>query len=112
MIGPAATIAERVGHVVLAVDGVAGLHAGTFGEVATYLPGRRVVGVRIGERGVEVHVVVHLGTDVGRVARAVQLAALSQWDRPMPCTVVVEDVVAASAVGVTDDVNAQEGSQT
>lgn len=39
------TPADRVAEAVLAVPGVAGLNGGAFGEVATYLPGRRVVGV-------------------------------------------------------------------
>lgn len=36
---------------------VAALSPGLLGEVATYLPGRRVVGVRVEEDRVEVHVI-------------------------------------------------------
>lgn len=93
MIGSSA-VADRVREAVLAVEGVAGLHAGTFGDVATYLPGRRVSGVRTGKAGVEVHVVVYLDADVRYVAHAVRAAAVAQLERPLPCTVVVEDVVA------------------
>ncbi|MFH5821108.1 hypothetical protein [Georgenia sp. AZ-5] len=50
--------ADAVAAAVLAVPGVARLHTGAFGEVGTYLPGRRVAGVRIRPDGVEVHVVV------------------------------------------------------
>ena len=93
MIGSSA-VADRVREAVLAVEGVAGLHAGTFGDVATYLPGRRVSGVRTGKAVVEVHVVVYLDADVRYVAHAVRAAAVAQLERPLPCTVVVEDVVA------------------
>lgn len=43
--------AERIAAAVLAVPGVVGLHDGAFGEIATYLPGRRVPGVRIDPEG-------------------------------------------------------------
>ncbi|MFD4183444.1 hypothetical protein ACFWPB_20405, partial [Rhodococcus sp. NPDC058514] len=39
--------ADLIADAVLAVPGVAGLHGGMFGEVATYLPGRRVLGVAL-----------------------------------------------------------------
>ena len=39
--------ADVVAAAVRSVPGVAGLHAGMFGEVGTYLPGRRVAGIRI-----------------------------------------------------------------
>ncbi|WP_205739614.1 hypothetical protein [Georgenia sp. SYP-B2076] len=63
-------LADAVAAAVLAVPGVARLHAGAFGEVATYLPGRRVPGVRIGPGGVEVHVVVD--------------QAVLDWQVPLP----------------------------
>ena len=40
-------LADSIAAAVLAVPGVAALHPGMFGEVGTYLPGRRVTGVRI-----------------------------------------------------------------
>ena len=48
--------AERLAAAVLAVPGVAALHPGMFGEVGTYLPGRRVAGIRITDNVVDVHV--------------------------------------------------------
>ncbi len=42
---------------VQAVADVTAMHGGVAGEVATYLPGRRVAGVRIDDNRVEVHVV-------------------------------------------------------
>ena len=52
------TTADEIAAVALAVPDVTRLHAGRFGEVATYLPGRRVTGVKIGDDLIEVHVVV------------------------------------------------------
>jgi hypothetical protein len=86
----APTPAEVVAAAVLAVPGVVRLHGGRFGGLATYLPGRRVIGVRIDEHGTEVHVVV--STDVppvdtaGRIMRAVSAIA------PMPVRVHIEDI--------------------
>ncbi|WP_221934933.1 hypothetical protein [Georgenia yuyongxinii] len=60
-------LADAVAAAALAVPGVARLHAGALGEAATYLPGRRVPGVRIRPGGVEVHVVVDRAVMHGRV---------------------------------------------
>lgn len=82
--------AEIVAAAVLAVPGVVRLHGGRFGELGTYLPGRRVTGVRIDDEGTEVHVVVSDRVPVpqtaGRVQRAVSAIA------PMPVRVHVEDI--------------------
>lgn len=89
-------LAEVVRDAVLAAPGVVALHAGPFGEVGTYLPGRRVAGVRITEEEVEVHVVAALGQPVALTSAAVMtaLSDLPAWtglaDRP--AHVVVEDV--------------------
>lgn len=78
---PSAHLVETLAAAVLATPGVAGLHGGRFGEVGTYLPGRRVVGVRLdagrgpgdrpGRGTVEVHVVVEPSSlpGVGDVVR-------------------------------------------
>lgn len=60
---------------VLGVEGVAALHGGMFGEAATYLPGRRVLGVQLTEHTAEVHLVVRYGRDVHAVAAAVRAVA-------------------------------------
>jgi hypothetical protein len=52
-----AELAEAVAAVVRSVPDVHDLHGGAFGEVATYLPGRRVQGVRLTDDGVELHIV-------------------------------------------------------
>jgi hypothetical protein len=91
LVGPEPTsLAEQVEAVVLALPGVARLDGGRFGGLGTYLPGRRVTGVRIDENGTEVHVVVSgiepVPVTAGRVQRAVSAIA------PMPVHVHVEDI--------------------
>jgi hypothetical protein len=56
-------LAERVAAAVAAHPAVAGLHGGTYGSVTTYLPGRKLVGVRIGEDDEPVEVAVVLRSD-------------------------------------------------
>jgi hypothetical protein len=84
------TPAEAVAAAVLAVPGVVRLHGGRFGELGTYLPGRRVTGVRIDDEGTEVHVVVSDLTPVPQTAARVQRAVSAI--APMPVRVHVEDI--------------------
>ena len=69
-----AALAERVAAAVTAHPSVAGLHGGAYGAVATWLPGRRLVGVRIGEgeEPVEVAVVLHPDRPIPDVVRALR----------------------------------------
>lgn len=67
-------LADLVAAAVLSVPGVAGLHTGSFGEVATYLPGRRVNGVRLREDATEVHVTLLYGTPVLDTAEKIRSA--------------------------------------
>jgi len=83
--------AERIAAAVTAVKGVAGLHAGMFGEVATYLPGRRVSGIRIGADRVDVHVSLALDAPVRSTATAIQRAVAEIAD--LPVDVTVEDLL-------------------
>jgi len=93
---PGPDLAEVVRDAVLSAPGVVSLHAGPFGEVGTYLPGRRVAGVRTADEEIEVHVVAALGTPVPHVAAGVRqaLAALppAAGLGGRPVHVVVEDV--------------------
>lgn len=73
MTGPT-TIADTVAGIARAVPGVAGLHPGMFGEVATYLPGRRVTGVRVHDDQIDVHISVSGETGIRQVAAAVRSA--------------------------------------
>ena len=85
-------IEDIVAQTVLATPGVAALHAGTFGEVATYLPGRRVAGVRTLDDGYDIHVVTAWGHPVMATADAVRQAV--QRVAPGRVDVTVEDVAA------------------
>jgi len=87
---PAESAADRVAAAVLAVPGVTGLHAGSWGEVGTYLPGRRVDGVRLRDDSTDVHITVAMGSVVADVARAVRAAVADLVTTPV--AVVVEDV--------------------
>jgi hypothetical protein len=81
---------EVVTAAVLAVPGVLRMHGGRFGELGTYLPGRRVIGVRIDDAGTEVHVVVSDVAPVHETAARVQRAVSAI--APMPIHVHVEDI--------------------
>ncbi|WP_338887993.1 Asp23/Gls24 family envelope stress response protein [Rhodococcus sovatensis] len=84
-------ISEVIADAVLATSGVAGLHGGMFGEAATYLPGRRVSGIRISDDGVEVHVTVAAGNSIRETADAIRTAVSALSNGPVHVT--VEDVV-------------------
>jgi hypothetical protein len=56
-------LAEKVAAAVAAHPAVAGMHGGIYGSVTTYLPGRKLVGVRIGDGDEPVEVAVVLRPD-------------------------------------------------
>lgn len=66
---------DAVRDAVRAVPGVAGLHGGRFGEIATYLPGRRVAGIRSDGSGLDIHVVLYAGADIRGTAEEIHRAA-------------------------------------
>jgi uncharacterized alkaline shock family protein YloU len=78
----------------LACDGVAGLRGGRFGDVATYLPGRRIDGVRLRPEGVTVAVAVHFGQSVFAVAEVIR-AVVRDVIGDVNVDVTIDDVVAA-----------------
>ena len=82
--------AEAVATAALAVPGVNALHAGVLGEVATYLPGRRINGVRLRDDSCEVHIVLDWGSPVVSTADAVRVAVETLVSGPVDVT--VEDV--------------------
>ncbi len=87
-------LADRVAAAVRDVAGVAGLHTGAFGEVATHLRGRRVEGVQIRADHCAVHVVLYWGVPVLEAADRVRSAV---W--PLVGTrvdVTIEDVIPES----------------
>ncbi|WP_219415429.1 hypothetical protein [Pseudonocardia nigra] len=69
-----AALAERIAATVTAHPAVARLDGGMFGAVATYLPGRRLTGVRVGEgdEPVEVGVVLYLDRPIPDVVRSLR----------------------------------------
>jgi hypothetical protein len=89
----AATVAETadlVAEVVRSVPGVADLHTGSFGEVATYLPGRRVPGVRLTPTAVFVHLVGLYPATVAEIDGAVR-AAVAPDLAGLPLMITIED---------------------
>ena len=89
--GDRSALIDSIAGVVSGIDGVAGLHGGMFGEAASYLPGRRVAGIRLGEHGTEVHVSLLYGHPLRLTAEAVRDAVAELTSGPVHVT--VEDVV-------------------
>ena len=84
--------AERVAQAVERVPTVARLSAGSTGaEVATYLPGRRVRGVRVGDGTVEVHVVARWPAVLPELGEAVR-SAVAPLVGGRPVEVVIDDL--------------------
>ena len=74
------TLADLLAAGILAVPGVAGLHAGRYGEVALLYPRHRVNGLRRTPSALEVHLVV----DLARPRPLAEVAAkvrdvVAQW---------------------------------
>jgi hypothetical protein len=92
------TLAERVAAAVRAHPSVAGLHGGTFGDLATHLPGRRLVGVRLGAAGdpVELGVVLRLDRPIPGVVRSLR-RLVSGLCAGAPVDITVGDVVVPGA---------------
>lgn len=91
--------AEAVAAAAAACEGVHALTRGSdVVEIATYLPGRRVLGVRVSPGRAEVHIVARYGVNVVEVAdrvRAAVLAAVKDDTGPSPqVDVYVVDVQA------------------
>ncbi|MBA3488804.1 MAG: Asp23/Gls24 family envelope stress response protein [Longispora sp.] len=74
----------------MAVPDVVRLHAGRFGEVATYLPARRVTGIKLGEDLIEVHVVVAGQVPIRVTAQLIHAAVATLVATPVH--VYVQDV--------------------
>jgi hypothetical protein len=74
--------ADRIATAVQAARHIAGLDSGRYGEIATYLPGRRVNGVRIRPESVTIGVIGRYpatATDIDACVRA----AVGPLDRPL-----------------------------
>lgn len=90
--GDQGRLADAVAAAALAVPGVVDLHTGAFGEVATYLVGRRVPGVQIRPQGCAVHLVLAWGAPVLATADLVRAAVEPLVGTPVDIS--VEDVLA------------------
>lgn len=86
--------ADAIAAAVLAVPGVAGLHGGTFGEIATYLPRRRVAGVRETPDAIEVNVTLRWRSSLRATTEAARAAvAALPVAAGRPVHVVIRDLV-------------------
>jgi hypothetical protein len=85
-----AETARAVATAAVAIAGVHALYGGPFGEVATYVPGESISGVRIGSEHGEVHIVADLRRNLRDVAEDVR-AAVEKLSG-MPFVVTVADV--------------------
>ena len=83
--------ADAIAAAVLACPAVADLSGGTVGEVATYLPGRRVKGVRVREDRIDIQVVGVYGVPIPDLAQQVR-AAVARPARRRAVNVRVEDL--------------------
>jgi hypothetical protein len=90
-------LADAVAAAVLAHPGVVRLSGGAFGTVASYLPGRRVVGVRLPLRDtdpVQIAVVARMGVALPRLAEDLGAAVVAVVG-PVAVDVTVADVETA-----------------
>jgi hypothetical protein len=87
-------LADAVAAAVRAHPVVADLDGGPFGTIACYLPGRRVVGVRVGEPGqpVEVSVVARLGTPLPQLATELR-RVITVVTGPRVINLTINDVI-------------------
>jgi hypothetical protein len=83
--------ADSIAAATTACPSVARMSAGDLGEVATYLPGRRVEGVRISDDGVEVHVVARWDVSLPAAADEIR-EALKRVVGDLPVSVFIDDV--------------------
>ena len=89
--GPATV--DELAALVLAVPGVAGLHAGPFDGVTTRLLRRGVAGLRRSPAAVEVHLVLAAGHPAQAVVQQVHAVVAARVD--VPVRVHVRDVLDA-----------------
>ena len=84
---------EALAAAVIGCPDVAALSGGAFGEVATYLAGRRISGVRLLEDSIEIHVITRWGTPLPSVAEQVR-AACAPFAGGRRVDVTIDDVLA------------------
>jgi hypothetical protein len=82
---------DAVAAAVLACPGVAALDSGQFGEVASYLPGRKVAGVVVSGGRVHVQIRARWAAPAPDLARQIT-AALAPLTGHYPVDVVIADI--------------------
>jgi uncharacterized alkaline shock family protein YloU len=83
---------DAIAAAIATCPSVSGLSGGIAGEIATYLPGRRVAGVRSRPGAVEVHVVARYGSTLPAIDAEVRGAVQAAVPGPLRVDVVVADV--------------------
>jgi hypothetical protein len=97
------TEADHIAAAVVACPGVVRLTGGGPAPVATYLPGRRVDGVRADPSRVQVAVVARLGVPVTQVAAQIRTVVMGlAAGRPIDVHVADVDVGGAGAATLLD----------
>ena len=97
---------EKVAAAALGCPLIADLSGGRFNEVATYLPGRRIPGVRSADGEIEIHVVARWGVPLPEVADAVR-AAVMPHSEGLPVSVFVDDIELPAGLPSAEDVPRQ-----
>jgi hypothetical protein len=82
---------DAAAAVVAGCAGVSGLDGGQYGEVTTYLPGRAIPGVVVGDGRVRVRVRSAWDTEVPLLATAIT-TALAAVTRNRPVDVIIADI--------------------
>jgi hypothetical protein len=82
---------DAVAAVVAGCAGVSGLDGGQYGEVTTYLAGRTVPGVAVGDGRVRVQVRAAWDTEIPRLAAEIA-AALAVVAKSRPVDVMIADI--------------------
>lgn len=93
--------AEELSARVQGVEGVAGLHAGAFGEASLLYPGARVKGLKLRGSENQERLEVHIVADLSHVESLDELAsqvrgAIAHTAHNRPVDVIVADVVATA----------------
>lgn len=83
---------DAIAAAVASCPSVSGLSSGLAGEIATYLPGRRVSGVRAQPDSVEVHVIARYGATLHEVESQVRGAVTAAVGEAVRVDVVLADV--------------------
>ncbi|GLW98683.1 hypothetical protein [Microtetraspora sp. NBRC 16547] len=83
--------ARRIAERVTSCPDVAGLSAGPFGAIATYLPGESVPGISLRGEEIEVHVIVRYGRPMPEIAAEIR-DAIGDLARGRRVDITIDDV--------------------